>query len=181
MSPFKHFAVVLCAAPCIAASAPLTTIIGAMSIPVAAPQTQSDWGVLSKVDGVRWYWPASKAGEHDNTMSGKLRIEGVGVAAAEVIGSRTSLWAIQIVSPVADLEMSIFGKIAASRLSTSCDEDSGGYKVAFYRITQPGFKPLFIAHTSSQGAGGAGETSFTVAHDFADAAADFDLDCAIKR
>lgn len=168
------------AAPLPSMAAPLDPIIDAMLIPAAAPQTNSDWKSLEKVASVRWAWPASKAGANDHTMSGTLRVPGVGVSSVSAIGSKSFLLAVQVVMPESDLGMDMIGRRAA-RIATTCDRDNIGYSTALYRLSNQSHKPVFVAYESSQGAGGAGDTSFTIAADPTDALSSMGPSCNIKK
>lgn len=180
MISMKHCIALMMAAPCIAFAAPLDQIIDAMSIPVAASHTNIGWEGLAKAKGVRWDWPASQSGAHDHTMRGKLRVSGAGVAEVTVTGARSFVDSVAVTLPEPGFAASLMGQ-GLAKIATTCDEDTGGYSVAFYRITRPGFKPLFASHTSSQGAGGAGDTAFTISNDFTGAADGVGANCTIKR
>lgn len=160
----------------VATAGQFDSVFDAMLIPTSAAHTNNDWAATMKIKGVRWDWPHTASGQHDHTMVGRTA-SGTDI---EVAGSRSMIHAVAISVENEGADIRAFGP-GPARIKTTCDTDGGTYAVSFYRLSRAGFKPLFISHEFSQGAGGTSSDTFIVAYAIEDASAAVGDSCKEKR
>jgi hypothetical protein len=176
---FKTSTALLCALLTSTASAArFDGIIDAMAIPLGAAHTNNSWEDTQKIKGVKWKWPYSQAGAHENTMQGSYGPKNKPTDVV-VSGARTMTSEVEVSAhyPGAEIDIADFGPGNVSGIATSCDENSSGYGVAFYRFQKPGAKPLFMLRQYSYGASGQGSVSVAVAYDLADLLGQGGMNC----
>ncbi len=162
----------------VASAARFDSIIDAMAIPLSAAHTNNGWEDTQKIRGVKWKWPYSQAGAHDNTMRGATGKNGKH-ADVFVSGARSMIFEVEVsvAQPGGEIDVSDFGSGSASSIPTTCDEDSVSYGVSFYRFQRPGTKPLFMLRQYSYGASGQGSASVVVAYGLADLLSQNGMSC----
>lgn len=158
----------------LAGAAQFESVIDAMAIKTSEGHTNSSWQDVAKIKGVKWKWPYYESGTHDSTMEGRTKVgkdknPNIGATTVTVSGMRSMISSVKISIANESANLAEFGKGKASRIKTSCDDDSATNTVEFYRFEKPGYKPLYISYQSSWGAGGAGSVDFEVTYTLEDA------------
>jgi uncharacterized protein YjlB len=154
----------------IAGAAQFESVIDAMAIKASAGHTNNGWENISKIKGVKWSWPYYESGAHESTMVGKTKVgddknPNIGAAKVFVSGARTMISSIKISISNESADIQVFGKGKATKIKTSCDDDSASNTFEFYKFEKPGYKPLYISYQASWGAGGAGGVEFEVIYE----------------
>lgn len=170
----------------IAAAAQFESVIDAMAIKTSAGHTNNGWEDISKIKGVKWSWPYYESGAHDSRMVGKTKVgkdknSNIGATQVTVSGARTMITSIKISISNESADIQAFGKGKATKLKTSCDDDSASNTVEFYRFEKPGYKPLYISYQSSVGAGGAGGVDLEVTYAQDDALGIYSSPCTVLK
>jgi hypothetical protein len=169
-------------------AAQFESVIDAMAIKssASASYTNNGWEDTSKIKGVKWKWPYHESGAHDSTMVGKTKVgkdknPNVGATEIKVNGARTFITDIQISISNESLGIEAFGIGKASKIKTSCDDDSASNSVEFYKFEKPGYKPLYISYQSSSGASGAGGVDMKVSYELDDALGIYSTPCTVLK
>ena len=168
----------------IASAAQFESVIDAMTIKFSAGYTNNNWEEISRIKGVKWKWPYYESGAHDHTMVGKTKVgqhknPNIGVTEVTVSGARAMIASIKISISNESAAIKDFGKGIATKIKTSCDDDSYSNAIEFYRFEKPGYKPLYISSQSSWGAGGAGGIDFEVTYTLNDALGIYPNPCTV--
>ena len=153
----------------IASAAQFESVIDAMAIKSSEGHTSNGWEDISKIKGVKWRWPYYESGAHDSMMEGKTKVgkdnnPNIGATKVTVSGARTMIASVKISISNESADIEGFGKGKATKIKTSCDDDSASNTVKFYRFEKTGYKPLYISYQSSWGAGGSGGVDFEVTY-----------------
>ncbi len=77
---------------------------------------------------------------------GKDKNPNVGATTVTVSGMRTMISSVKISIANEAADIAAFGKGKATRIKTSCDDDSASNTVEFYRFEKAGYKPLYISY-----------------------------------
>jgi hypothetical protein len=175
-------------APCSSAAevAPFESVIDAMAIKSSDGYTNNGWEDVSKIKGVKWKWSYSESGAHDSTMVGKTKVgkdknPNIGATEVTVSGARTMIASVKISVANASSDIKAFGEGRATKIKTSCDDDSASNTVEFYKFEKSGYKPLFISYQTSWGAGGSGSVDFEVTYNLNDALRIYPDPCKVLR
>jgi hypothetical protein len=171
----------------IASAAQFDSVVDAMAIKASAGDTNNGWEDISKIKGVKWRWPYYESGAHDYTMVGITKVgrdknPNIGATEVTVSGMRTMISSVKIRISNESADIGVFGKGKATKIKTSCDDDSASNTVEFYRFEKSGYKPLYISYQSSRGAGGAdGDVYFEVAYTLEDVLSIYPNPCKVFK
>jgi hypothetical protein len=95
---------------------------------------------------------------------------------------RTMISSVEISIENESADIGVFGKGKATKIKTSCDDDSASNTVEFYRFEKSGYKPLYISYVTSWGASGdAGGVEFKVAYTLEDVLGDDPKPCKVLK
>jgi len=159
------------------------SVIDSMSISSNESQTNNSWEDTLKIKGVNWEWPYHESGAHDHTMKGKTKVgndrnPNIGATNIIINGARTFITDIQISISNEEHNISILGAESATRIRTSCDDESLSNTVHFYKFERQNYKPLYISYISSWGAGGmSGSVDFKIAYQIQDVLYNYSESC----
>jgi hypothetical protein len=171
----------------IASAAQFESVIDAMAVKSSEGHTNNGWEDMSKIKGVKWKWPYYESGAHDYTMVGITKVGRdknpyIGATTVTVRGMRTMISSVEISIENESADIGVFGKGKATKIKTSCDDDSGSHTVEFYRFEKSGYKPLYISYVTSWGASGdAGGVEFKVAYTLEDVLGDDPKPCKVLK
>jgi hypothetical protein len=171
----------------IASAAQFESVIDAMAVKSSAGYENSSWKDMSKIKGVKWKWPYYESGAHDFTMVGITKVgrdenPHIGATTVTVRGVRTMVFSVEISIDNEHADIGVLGKGKATKIKTSCDDDSLSNTVEFYRFEKSGYNPLYIRYGSSWGASGdAGGVDFKVAYTLEDVLGDGPNPCKVLK
>jgi hypothetical protein len=170
----------------IASATQFESVIDAMAIKSSAGHTNNGWEDISKIKGVKWRWPYYESGAHDSTMIGSTKVgkdknPNIGATEIAVSGARTMIASVKISISNESADIGGFGKGKATKIKTSCDDNSASNIVEFYRFEKSGYKPLYISYQSSWGAGGAGGVDFEVTYTLEDFLSIYTNQCKVLK
>jgi hypothetical protein len=170
----------------LAGAAQFESIIDAMAIKSSAGQSNNGWDDISRIKGVKWKWPRHEVGDHDFTMTGRAkygRDKNPNIGETEVIvsGVRTMISSVKISIANESAGIEELGKGKATKIKTSCDDDSFTNTVEFYRFDKSGYKPLYVSYQSSSGASGPGSVGIEVAYLLEDVLGIFQNPCMVLK
>ena len=135
------------------------SVVDALAIKSNAGYTNPSWGAAQHIKGIKWQWPYYESGAHEATMEGKTKVGKdkspyVGDTTVTIRGSRTMITEVEIAVQNASVDIAALGPGKATKLKTSCDDDSASYSFALYRFDRRGYLPLYVSAMSSYGASG---------------------------
>ena len=162
------------------------SVVDALSIKSGMAQTNPSWEETKKINGVKWKWPYQQSGAHDNSMVGKTKVgkdrnPNIGDTTVTISGARTFITdaAIEISNESAGIASLGGGK--ATKVKTSCDDDSSSGGFEFFKFEKPGYKPLYVSVESSYGAGGSGSETMRISVSMDDALHLYPQPCKVLR